>query len=106
MARTTLSAEEFVAFFDACLQIRWCRWNPLPAAPANKHALGSCGKNNFRMARLLKCADPDLGERYDPRRHDKYEDYHYTKNDSLHVELSDEPRQQEGTAACPPLQGT
>jgi hypothetical protein len=48
MAHCALGAEEFVSFFDARLQIRWCWGNTVAAGSSNQDVFSSCRENGFR----------------------------------------------------------
>jgi len=65
MTCRAFGAEEFVSFFDARLQIRWCWGNTVAAAPMNQDAFCLGRKSGFEMAGLLKRVDFNLIESYD-----------------------------------------
>src|SRR5438105_1699559 len=65
MTCCTFGAEEFVSFFDACLQIRWRLRNTVATAPINQDMFRSRRKNGFEVARLLKRVELDLSKSYD-----------------------------------------
>src|SRR6202048_4234044 len=54
MTRCAFGSEEFVSFFDARLQIRWCWRNAVAAAPTNQKVFCLRRENGFEMAGLLK----------------------------------------------------
>ena len=54
MTHCAFGAVEFVSFFDARLQIRWCWGNTVAAAPTNQEVFYSCREKGFEMAGLLK----------------------------------------------------
>ena len=56
---------QFVSFFDARLQIRWCWGDTLAAAPTNQEVFCSCRESGFEMAGLLKRVEFYLSESYD-----------------------------------------
>ena len=53
MTHCAFGAEEFVSFFDARLQFRWCWGNTVAAASTNQDVFCSCRENGFEMAGLL-----------------------------------------------------
>jgi len=78
-------AVEFVSFFDARLQIRWCWGNIVAAAPMNQDVFCSCRENGFERSGLLKRINVNLIESHDYHHGTQDEDNKYNENPALHL---------------------
>ena len=69
MTLCAFCAVEFVSFFDARLQIRWCWGNTVAsAAPMNQDLFCSGRKNGFEMSGIMKRVNVNLIESHDHNR--------------------------------------
>jgi hypothetical protein len=84
MTRCAFGAEEFVSFFYARLQIRWCLGNTLAAAPGDQDVFCLCRENGFEMAGLLKRVELYLSESNDHYHRSQPNGNKYNKNPALH----------------------
>jgi hypothetical protein len=77
-------SEEFVSFFDARLQIRWCGGNTVATASTNQDVFCSCRENSFEMAGLLERVELNLKESHDHRHGTQPEGNKDNENPALH----------------------